>query len=213
MAETIGLERDDAAAELARRTAMLDAVGYAATRIVGSGDWRPAIQDLLARLGAATDVSRVTLFEVHDGPDGRLGESCRYDWAAPGYAAAERRSRAIRTCRWSRTMGGSTTGPSGASAARWCRRLVAELTGYNRRRSSWSSRPCRSSPCRSCCATAAGASSASTIASTSAHWTTLEIDVLKTAAALIAGAIERTRIRRAAAPLRAALCPGGARRQ
>jgi len=30
------------------------------------------------------DVSRVILFEVHDGPGGALVESCRWDWAAPG---------------------------------------------------------------------------------------------------------------------------------
>ncbi len=69
--------------ELARRTAMLDAVGYAATQIVAAADWRTGIKELLSRLGQATTVSRVTLFEVHPGPDGRLVESCRYDWAEP----------------------------------------------------------------------------------------------------------------------------------
>src|SRR5882672_703395 len=76
----------DALGELQRRTAMLDAVGYAATRIVTSGDWRAGIQELLDRLGQATAVSRVTLFEIHLGPDRRLVESCRYDWAEPGVA-------------------------------------------------------------------------------------------------------------------------------
>ncbi len=65
---------------------MLDAISYAATRIVGGEDWRPGIQELLNRLGRATDVSRVTLFEIHRGPDGQPAESCRYDWAEPGYA-------------------------------------------------------------------------------------------------------------------------------
>ena len=49
-------------------------------------DWRVGIQELLNRLGRATDVSRVTLFEFHKGPDGEPAESCRYDWAEPGYA-------------------------------------------------------------------------------------------------------------------------------
>ncbi len=73
--------------ELARRTAMLDAIGYAATQIVAATDWRSGIPELLDRLGHATEVSRVTLFEVHDGPQGNLVQSCRYDWAEPGLAS------------------------------------------------------------------------------------------------------------------------------
>lgn len=77
---------DVALAELGRRTAMLDAVSYAATQIVGGSDWRDGIQELLDRLGRATQVSRVTLFEIHEGPDRRPAESCRYDWADTGFA-------------------------------------------------------------------------------------------------------------------------------
>src|SRR5437762_12652068 len=81
------LEQSHAApSELSRRTAMLDAISYAATQIVGGSDWRIGIQELLDRLGRATAVSRVTLFELHPGPDGRLAESCRYDWAEAGLA-------------------------------------------------------------------------------------------------------------------------------
>ncbi len=75
-----------ALSELARRTAMLDAISYAAAQIVGVADWRVGIQELLNRLGRATDVSRVTLFEFHQRADGEPVESCRYDWAEPGYA-------------------------------------------------------------------------------------------------------------------------------
>ncbi|HEX4572186.1 MAG TPA: hypothetical protein VH184_17260, partial [Dongiaceae bacterium] len=57
--------------ELARRTAMLGAISYAATQIVAAGDWRAGIQELLSRLGLATGVSRVTLFEVDMGAEGR----------------------------------------------------------------------------------------------------------------------------------------------
>ncbi len=77
-------ERRQAMVELARRTEMLDAVSYAATRMVGSGDWRDAIPDLLTRLGVAAGVDRVTLFEVHRMATGDPVESCRYDWAAAG---------------------------------------------------------------------------------------------------------------------------------
>ena len=64
---------------------MLDAIGFAARAIVASPEWRQGIEELLRRLGEATAVSRVTLWEIHPGPDGRLCQSCRYDWAAPGF--------------------------------------------------------------------------------------------------------------------------------
>lgn len=70
--------------ELARRNAMLDAVAYAATQIVSAANWRSEIPELLRRLGLATSMSRVTLFEVHNGPNGELVQSCRFDWAEPG---------------------------------------------------------------------------------------------------------------------------------
>src|SRR5690606_24541320 len=82
-AGTPGAEQE-AVAELARRTAMLGAVGYAATRIIGGPDWRAGIQELLERLGQAMQVSRVSLFETHRGPDGKLVQSCRWDWGEPG---------------------------------------------------------------------------------------------------------------------------------
>jgi PAS domain S-box-containing protein len=79
-------ERRQAIAELTRRTDMLDAITYAATRFVGGANWRDGIQELLDRLGHAAQVHRVTLFEAHTAPSGELFESCRYDWAAPGLA-------------------------------------------------------------------------------------------------------------------------------
>src|SRR5258706_5425550 len=78
---------EDALSELARRTAMLDAVSYVATRIVAGSDWRAGIQELLERLGHATSVSRVSLFEIHRDDNQRLVESCRYDWTEAGRPA------------------------------------------------------------------------------------------------------------------------------
>jgi hypothetical protein len=77
--------------ELARRAAMLGATGYAATQIVAAGDWRAGIQELLSRLGLATGVSRVTLFEVHMGPEGRLAviEAVRREGGGAGLAEFE----------------------------------------------------------------------------------------------------------------------------
>jgi len=190
MAETVELDRDRPADELARRTAMLDAIGYAATRIVGVQDWRPGIQELLARLGAATGVSRVTLFEVHDGPDGRLCESCRYDWAAPGYATLSDDPRYSNICiveedgrldDWSMRR----------QAGEVIQATLADVTGDSRRifleheTKSFASVPILLrdrwwgflgfDDCEH-----------------ERRWNALEIGILKTVAALIAGAIERT---------------------
>ena len=66
--------------------AVLDAITYAATRIIGAADWRPAMPELLSRLGTATDVSRVFMFEIHPAPGGEgLAQSCRFSWSAPGF--------------------------------------------------------------------------------------------------------------------------------
>src|SRR5687767_6996588 len=69
--------------ELSRRAAMLGAVGYAATLLVGDADWRAGVEELLRRMGLATGASRVTLFEVHRSASGRMVQSCRFDWAEP----------------------------------------------------------------------------------------------------------------------------------
>jgi PAS domain S-box-containing protein len=77
--------RDRAAA--AQRQ-LLEAITYAATRIIGAPDWKPAVPELLKRLGLATDVSRVFLFEIHPGPEGTgRVQSCRFSWSAPDIAA------------------------------------------------------------------------------------------------------------------------------
>ena len=71
--------------ELQRRTEMLEALGLAAAQMIGDS-WEDGIQSLLDNLGRATDVSRVTLFRVHEDPEQGWLESCCYDWAAAGLA-------------------------------------------------------------------------------------------------------------------------------
>jgi class 3 adenylate cyclase/PAS domain-containing protein len=73
----------EAIIEANRRLAMLDAIAYAATRMV-AGDWRYHVKDFLKRLGRATEVSRVSLFEVQVAPDGSRVQSCRFDWGEEG---------------------------------------------------------------------------------------------------------------------------------
>lgn len=180
----------EAVAELARRTAMLGAVGYAATRIIGGPDWRAGIQELLERLGQAMQVSRVSLFETHRGPDGRLVQSCRWDWGEPGLPPISDDPRYQNM---------SLAGEDGAELEEWSLRrqrgevvsaLLRETTGYTRQvfeehgTLSFVSVPIMVNgswwgfigfdDCR-----------------VERSWSELEIDVLRTAAALVAGAIER----------------------
>jgi two-component system NtrC family sensor kinase len=186
-------ERRQSMVELARRTNMLDAISYAATRIVGDTNWRDGIQELLNRLGVAAEVDRVTLFETHQGPDGRLVESCRYDWAAPSLR---------RLSDDPRYQNMSLAGDGGEELDDWARRrqrgevvqaMLSETTGYTRQvfeehgTLSFVSVPIMVKgnwwgflgfdDCR-----------------TERVWTELEVDVLKSAAALVAAAIERSQV-------------------
>jgi PAS domain S-box-containing protein len=82
--DCIGQDKRTEAA-LSRRSAVLDAITYAARGIIGAADWQPAMPELLARLGTATQVSRAILFEIHPASDGSgLAQSCRFMWSAPG---------------------------------------------------------------------------------------------------------------------------------
>jgi PAS domain S-box-containing protein len=72
-------------AALSRRSAVLDAITYAARSIIGAADWQPAMPELLARLGTATQVSRAFLFEIHPAIGGAgVAQSCRFMWSATG---------------------------------------------------------------------------------------------------------------------------------
>lgn len=80
-------ERKYAEQMLSRRNAVLEAIGYAATRLLGTTDWQSVIPEFFARLGVATDSDRILLFEIHhDRSPDRLSQSCRYMWSAPGVA-------------------------------------------------------------------------------------------------------------------------------
>ena len=66
-----------------QRDAILETVAYAADRFLRMPGWEREIPAILARLGEATGVSRVYIFENHQGPNGELLTSQRYEWAAP----------------------------------------------------------------------------------------------------------------------------------
>ena len=179
----------DALSELQRRTAMLDAIGYAATRIVTSGDWQAGIQELLDRLGHATGTSRVSLFEIHRDAKGLLVESCRYDWAEPGQPSMSADPR-YQNMPLVDAAGVVDDWTQRRQRGEVVQALQRDLTGYNRQvfeetsTLSFISVPIM---LRSGCW--------GFLAFDDCHaeraWTALEIDVLKTAASLIAGAMER----------------------
>jgi PAS domain S-box-containing protein len=78
-------DRKHAEEALARRNAVLDAITYAAARIINAGDWRITMPEFLARLGTATGAGRAFLFEIHPAPAGEgLAQSCRFMWSARG---------------------------------------------------------------------------------------------------------------------------------
>ncbi|WP_460450061.1 adenylate/guanylate cyclase domain-containing protein [Alsobacter sp. SYSU BS001988] len=59
-------------------------IAFAAAAMAQAENWRHGIDELLARLGRAVNVSRVFLFEIDPTPDGKLAHTCRHDWSAPG---------------------------------------------------------------------------------------------------------------------------------
>jgi PAS domain S-box-containing protein len=190
MNETSRTEPEDALGELARRTAMLDAVGYAATRIVVGSDWRTSIQELLDRLGRATGVSRVSLFEIHRDENQRLVESCRYDWTEPGQPPMSSDPR-YHNMPLVDDEGVIDEWTARRQRGEVVQARLCDLTGYNRQvfedtqTLSFISVPIM---LRGDCWGFLGFDDCHT----ERAWTTLEIDVLTMAAALIAGAIART---------------------
>jgi PAS domain S-box-containing protein len=80
-------ERKLAQEALRRRDAILEAVSFAAQRLMLAPDWKEAIESVLARLGQATGVSRVHIFENYRGRNSKLLASQRFEWVATGIAS------------------------------------------------------------------------------------------------------------------------------
>jgi GAF domain-containing protein len=66
-----------------RRDAVLEAVAFAAERLLLSSDWNEVAIEVLGRLGVAADVSRVHLVR-NDGTDSSLTMRLAAEWCAPG---------------------------------------------------------------------------------------------------------------------------------
>ena len=67
-----------------RRDAILEAVSFAAVRLLETNGWEQCIAEVLQRLGVATEVSRVYVFQNHVGDHDAQLASQRYEWAASG---------------------------------------------------------------------------------------------------------------------------------
>ena len=72
---------------LRRRDGILRAVGLAAEQFLYGRDWRETVESVLARLGEATAVSRVVIFENRSGPGHEILLSRRHEWRAAGIEA------------------------------------------------------------------------------------------------------------------------------
>ncbi len=73
----------DAEQELHHRAAILDAVRFAAERfLTHTATWDDSVDQVLERLGRATDVSRVYIFENYPGPDGEVWATNTHEWVA-----------------------------------------------------------------------------------------------------------------------------------
>ena len=83
-----------------RRGAILEAVAFAAERLLLASDWRDAADEVLARLGIAADVSRA--YVIANETD-ELGRACcrqLFEWCAPGIAS-QFNNPALRGKPWS----------------------------------------------------------------------------------------------------------------
>ena len=80
-------ERKRTEEALRRRDGILSAVGLAAGQFLHAGDWRQTIGSVLARLGEATAVSRVVIFENQPGLGDEILISRRHEWRAAGMNA------------------------------------------------------------------------------------------------------------------------------
>jgi PAS domain S-box-containing protein len=81
-------ERRRAEEELRRRDAILEAVRFAAERLLAeTAGWEESVGAVLRRLGEATGAGRVYIFENYVGENGEVWGSQRYEWVAPGISA------------------------------------------------------------------------------------------------------------------------------
>lgn len=75
-------ERVQAAENLRKHVAILEAVSFAAGQLLGTGNWESAVPAILERLGRATDVSRAYLFTADTILPDDVVFTQRHEWAS-----------------------------------------------------------------------------------------------------------------------------------
>jgi PAS domain S-box-containing protein len=81
------IERSRTERDLERRDEILQAMSESAERLLAEPDWRRAVDTLLERLGLAASVSRAYLFQCGARADGKRIASQLNEWVAPGITA------------------------------------------------------------------------------------------------------------------------------
>lgn len=69
---------------LRRRDEILEAISFAAEQFLRQSNWEHYIQDVLSRLGEATGVSRISIYENREEANRKLICNHRHEWAAWG---------------------------------------------------------------------------------------------------------------------------------
>ncbi len=80
-------EHKRAEEDLRRHDAILEAVRFAAERFLAETDWETSIGEVLARLGSATGVSRVYVFQKYLDEEGKLWDTQLHEWTAEGVSS------------------------------------------------------------------------------------------------------------------------------
>ena len=78
--------RKQAEVALSRRDDMLEAIGFAAERLLKSPSWEGVLPEVLERVGVAARASRAYLFGNRVDKDGRLLMTLETEWVGPGVA-------------------------------------------------------------------------------------------------------------------------------
>jgi PAS domain S-box-containing protein len=83
------IQRQAVDLSIRRRDAVLEAVSYAAERLLTAAEWHRDIPELLKRLAIAAGADQASLYEAERDRDGVLRSSRRFVWTAPGTPRAE----------------------------------------------------------------------------------------------------------------------------
>jgi len=82
--EALGNSFNLMAGTIGDQNRILQSVRFAGQLLLSAEDWSVVIDEVLAQVGQAANVSRAYIFENHIAPDGAVLSSERFEWVAPG---------------------------------------------------------------------------------------------------------------------------------